>query len=711
MVDRTKTFECYQCKMRVSTTEAELRADGWGFNVLGWYCSPCSRKSDPPECPDCDGKGARSTGGFCHCAAGAAAIDKIRIERVGSFGVQLGAARAERDEARRQVERLTSALAGREPIIPIERLNADLFCDVLTQGFGLAMSYENPNDVARQAVANYKATCEELFVLRRDQEQLIAANVLWQKVSNERSDRIKELEAERNTLHEILQSSDHKSAHERAIKMRQQIESLREERDRWQKQSEARLEQLNRQGVAFGEQLAELREKNAELRDNAAAEGKIIQRERLQQIRAVVDRYESDLSADYHAELRQLRQEQSLAERVEALINKSNLAQYDSVVRERFEFQQQVKALESDLHKATDCVVAEVRKTEQAERERDHVIGEYHKLLGLAKHRMKDAGEVAFIERAITAIKEDEIRKMELSVEKGPMYAPPSTERVDHPPHYQKHPSGLEAIDLCERLSFNYGNAVKYLWRAGYGRRKVEDLPSRQSLRGVDAGSGQNASDSFSAQARAGQEQVLDNELQHRDEACVSLRPQDGSGDVVQAGRSRDGGLAHRRQPQQQSDQQPHVGNTETERGEEARSRNDEQRREERFAQADLGSGRLDPSGTDGDDQSLRGGAQREPNDSGSSPTGRKLERRTLKGESLVQDLKKARWYLLRYKNQRGGAAGVLEPQTSAMIDRVVEHDGGLLGEVLRGVNKGSYEGLDAKIEYIDHEIRKLESE
>ncbi len=38
---------------------------------------------------------------------------------------------------------------------------------------------------------------------------------------------------------------------------------------------------------------------------------------------------------------------------------------------------------------------------------------------------------------------------------------------VNHPKHYNSHPSGVEAIDLCEVLSFNLGNALKYAWRAG----------------------------------------------------------------------------------------------------------------------------------------------------------------------------------------------------------------------------------------------------
>lgn len=37
---------------------------------------------------------------------------------------------------------------------------------------------------------------------------------------------------------------------------------------------------------------------------------------------------------------------------------------------------------------------------------------------------------------------------------------------VNHPKHYTSHPSGIEAITVCEHMGFNLGNAVKYLWRA-----------------------------------------------------------------------------------------------------------------------------------------------------------------------------------------------------------------------------------------------------
>lgn len=40
-----------------------------------------------------------------------------------------------------------------------------------------------------------------------------------------------------------------------------------------------------------------------------------------------------------------------------------------------------------------------------------------------------------------------------------------SVDMVNHPPHYDSHKSGVEAIDICEHLGFNLGNAFKYLFR------------------------------------------------------------------------------------------------------------------------------------------------------------------------------------------------------------------------------------------------------
>ena len=50
------------------------------------------------------------------------------------------------------------------------------------------------------------------------------------------------------------------------------------------------------------------------------------------------------------------------------------------------------------------------------------------------------------------------------------------TERVNHPPHYNQHLSGIEAIDVIEHMSFNIGNAMKYLWRADFKEDAVEDM-------------------------------------------------------------------------------------------------------------------------------------------------------------------------------------------------------------------------------------------
>ena len=36
-----------------------------------------------------------------------------------------------------------------------------------------------------------------------------------------------------------------------------------------------------------------------------------------------------------------------------------------------------------------------------------------------------------------------------------------------NPSHYRSHPSGIECIEITRHLSFNRGNAVKYLWRSG----------------------------------------------------------------------------------------------------------------------------------------------------------------------------------------------------------------------------------------------------
>ena len=49
-------------------------------------------------------------------------------------------------------------------------------------------------------------------------------------------------------------------------------------------------------------------------------------------------------------------------------------------------------------------------------------------------------------------------------------------ETVNHPRHYNAHPSGVECITIVEHMSFNVGNAIKYLWRADEKGNALEDL-------------------------------------------------------------------------------------------------------------------------------------------------------------------------------------------------------------------------------------------
>lgn len=53
-----------------------------------------------------------------------------------------------------------------------------------------------------------------------------------------------------------------------------------------------------------------------------------------------------------------------------------------------------------------------------------------------------------------------------------------SYEKIEHPKHYNSHPSGVECIEIVQHHNFNVGNAIKYLWRQGLkpDEMSVEDL-------------------------------------------------------------------------------------------------------------------------------------------------------------------------------------------------------------------------------------------
>jgi hypothetical protein len=55
---------------------------------------------------------------------------------------------------------------------------------------------------------------------------------------------------------------------------------------------------------------------------------------------------------------------------------------------------------------------------------------------------------------------------------------------VNHPSHYNSHPSGIEFIEVGRHFNFNIGSAIKYLWRNGIKKedgltaeeKQIEDL-------------------------------------------------------------------------------------------------------------------------------------------------------------------------------------------------------------------------------------------
>lgn len=51
---------------------------------------------------------------------------------------------------------------------------------------------------------------------------------------------------------------------------------------------------------------------------------------------------------------------------------------------------------------------------------------------------------------------------------------------INHPEHYNDHPSGIECIEVAAYMDFCLGNAMKYIWRAGLKGDMLEDLKKAQ---------------------------------------------------------------------------------------------------------------------------------------------------------------------------------------------------------------------------------------
>ena len=60
-----------------------------------------------------------------------------------------------------------------------------------------------------------------------------------------------------------------------------------------------------------------------------------------------------------------------------------------------------------------------------------------------------------------------------------------SIDMVNEPPHYRGFSNGAEVLDIAENLTFNAGNAVKYLARAGRidGQNKGEIMQDLNKAR------------------------------------------------------------------------------------------------------------------------------------------------------------------------------------------------------------------------------------
>ena len=47
---------------------------------------------------------------------------------------------------------------------------------------------------------------------------------------------------------------------------------------------------------------------------------------------------------------------------------------------------------------------------------------------------------------------------------------------VNHPKHHAGYPATVECIDITRHLSFDTGNAIKYVWRAGKKGDKIQAI-------------------------------------------------------------------------------------------------------------------------------------------------------------------------------------------------------------------------------------------
>ena len=89
-------------------------------------------------------------------------------------------------------------------------------------------------------------------------------------------------------------------------------------------------------------------------------------------------------------------------------------------------------------------------------------------------------------------------------------------ESVNHPKHYNSHPSGVECIDIIRHYCYDIGAAIKYLWRAGLKTeegmtdrdKEIEDLRKaiwyiNDRIRQIQTESSNDASDNSAVSLHA----------------------------------------------------------------------------------------------------------------------------------------------------------------------------------------------------------------
>lgn len=67
---------------------------------------------------------------------------------------------------------------------------------------------------------------------------------------------------------------------------------------------------------------------------------------------------------------------------------------------------------------------------------------------------------------------------------------------VNHPAHYTSSASGVECIQVAEHMTYNLGNATKYIWRAGLKGDAAQDLKKaiwylNREIQRLEAGNGE----------------------------------------------------------------------------------------------------------------------------------------------------------------------------------------------------------------------------